>query len=242
MIKHSQKAIVIGASSGIGRGVAQQLVADGYKVGIMARREQLLADLATETPDAYYPQYLDVAAIDTIEERLKALVERMNGMDLIVISSGIIPKEKTYASHIEDYALRCNVIGFSILLNWSYQYFQQQGKGHIVALSSVAGARGWRTSTQYNASKAFQINYLEGLRIRAKYENLNVQITDIRPGYVQTDIMGSSYTFWVVQVKDVVPSIIRAIRKKKNIAYVPARWRCIYHLYRIIPTWILQKG
>lgn len=242
MTKQQKRAIVIGASSGIGRGLAQQLVADGYQVGIVARRSELLEELARSQPTNYYVQTLDVTETSAIEPTMDTLVKRLGGLDLIVVGAGMTLPNKEYEQSRKTYALNCNVVGFAILTNWAYQYFARQGYGHIVGLSSVAGARGWRQSTQYNASKAFQINYLEGMYLKAKKEYPRIHVTDIRPGYVETAIMAKKYTFWVVQVHDVVPLILRAIRLKKRIAYVPSRWRWVYYLYKMIPTWLLQKG
>lgn len=237
-----KKAIVIGASSGIGRGLALELSKEGYKVGISARREGNLRELATQHPDKFIVSAFDITEIAELEVRLNNLVNLLGGLDLIVIAAGLTQGNKELDMKTEKYVIDCNVVAFSIIVNWAYNYFSKQGAGHIVGLSSVAGTRGWHTCPKYNAGKAYQMNYLEGIHIKSKKEKANVAVTDIRPGYVDTDIMGDEYTFWVKQVDDVVPSMMRAIKRKKRVAYVPYRWKFAAMLYRIIPIRMLERG
>src|SRR5436190_1435522 len=76
-----------------------------------------------------------------------------------------------------------NVRAYITALNVAWHYFRQRGNGHIVAVTSIAAARGNKTAPAYNASKAFQSNYIEGLRIKSKYENNKIVITELIPGY-----------------------------------------------------------
>lgn len=237
-----KRAIVIGASSGIGRGIALELAKDDYQVGIVARREKLLNQIVEKNPERFISKSFDITETEKLEKQLEDMVSELDGLDLIVISAGLALANKELDSKIEKYVIDCNVVAFSIIANWGYRYFAKHGGGQIVGISSVAGIRGWRFSPKYNASKAYQMNYLEGLRIKSGNEKSNVIVTDIRPGYVQTDIIGNDYTFWVVPVEKVVPHIVKAIKRKKRVAYVPRRWRFVVPVYRIFPTRLLEKG
>ena len=104
----------------------------------------------------------------------------------------------------------------------------------------MAGARGWRNSKVYNAAKAYQINYLEGLRNHAAYLKLPVTVTTIIPGYVETRMKGNNYVFWVAPVEVAARQIYNSIRKKRKIIYTYRRWRFIYFLFKIFPNKLIE--
>ncbi len=238
----SKRAIIIGASSGIGQGIAMGLLKKGYTVGITARRENLLKEIANQYPQQVHYQAFDVTETDLLELRLSTLAQKMGGIDLLIVSAGLGAMNDNLEYDIEKYALQCNVLGFTTIVNWGYKYFKEQGQGHIVGISSLAGLRGWRGNMKYSAAKSYQMKYMEGLRMKSKHEKANIAVTDIRPGYVQTDILGDEYKFWVVQVEKVVPKILKAIKHKKRYVYVPYRWYFIAFLYKKIPGWLYEKG
>ncbi len=238
----SKRAIIIGASSGIGQGLTMGLLEQGYTVGITARRENLLKEIAEKYPKQVHYRAFDVTETDLLELRLSELANRLGGIDLLIVSAGLGMISDDLEYKVEKYALQCNVLGFTTIVNWAYNYFKKRGKGHIVGISSLAGMRGWRGNMKYTAAKAYQMNYMEGLRMKSNHEKSNVAITDIRPGYVQTDIVGDEYKFWMVEVKEVVPAMLKAIQRKKRKVYIPYRWTFIAFLYKIIPSWLYEKG
>ncbi len=238
----SKCALIIGASSGIGQGLTIGLLEQGYTVGIIARRENLLKEIAEKYPQQVHYRAFDVTETDLLELRLSELTTKVGGIDLLIVSAGLGMINDDLEYEVEKYALQCNVLGFTTIVNWAYNYFKGQGKGQIVGISSLAGLRGWRGNMKYTAAKSYQMNYMEGLRMKSKHEKANVTVTDIRPGYVQTDIVGDEYKFWMVEVEDVVASMLRAIRRKKRKVYIPSRWTFIAFLYKIIPSWLYEKG
>jgi short-subunit dehydrogenase len=120
-------------------------------------------------------------------------------------------------------------------------YFKKQGHGHLVNISSVAGIRGNGLAPSYNASKAYQINYLEGLRLNAYKSKSTIYVTDVRPGFVDTEMAKGDGLFWVSPVEKAAEQIYTAIKQKKNTAYISKRWKLIGYLLKIIPYSILKK-
>jgi len=102
-----------------------------------------------------------------------------------------------------------------------------------VAISSVAGIRGSRQAPSYNATKSYQINYLEGLRQKSIKSKKPIFVTDIRPGLVDTDMAKGDGLFWVMSVEKVTKQIFKAIKNKSKVAYVTKRWGLIGRLLKL---------
>jgi short-subunit dehydrogenase len=126
-------------------------------------------------------------------------------------------------------------------MDWSYQYFQEQKYGHIVAISSIAGLRGSRNAPSYNATKAYQINYLEGIRQKAHKQKLSIHVTDVRPGFVDTDMAKGESKFWVASKGEAAHQIYSLIERKKPVGYVTKRWKIFALMLKILPTWIHKR-
>ena len=237
-----KKAIVVGASSGVGRELAKILVENGYKVGITARRENLLHELAAEKPDAYVVKPFDLINTEIILPNLEELVGELGGLDLLVISAGLIKLNTKLDYKIEYTTNLVNVTAFTLISNWAFNLFRNQGAGHLVGITSVAGLRGWRNNVAYNASKGYQMNYLEGLKNLARHEKLPITVTDIIPGYMETNMKGTTLVFWVCPPDKAAQLIFKAIRKKRKIAYVYSRWRIGAFLYKHLPNKVIERA
>ena len=123
----------------------------------------------------------------------------------------------------------------------AFHHFQQQGSGQLAGISSVAALRG-STVPAYAASKAFVANYLEGLRIRARKLKLPIDIIDIRPGYVETPLThGQPGMFWVADAATAAWDCLRAIERRKRVAYITPRWALIAVLLRLLPGWLYER-
>ncbi len=125
--------------------------------------------------------------------------------------------------------------------DWAFNYFQKQKGGHLVAISSIGGLRGSRQASAYNATKAYQINYVEGLRQKATRLRTSIFVTDIRPGLVNTDMAKGEGLFWVMPVEKAVKQIYKAIRKKRKVAYVTKRWSFIASILKRMPKVLYDK-
>lgn len=236
-----KKAIIIGATSGIGKGLALRIAEENYLVGITGRREELLNELKCKKPNSFFTKSLDVTDTIKIVENLETLTKELGGLDLIIISSGIGDLNEKLDYEIEQRTIETNVTGFTCVANWAFNYFEKQKNGHLVAISSVGGLRGSRIAPAYNATKAFQINYLEGLRQKATKLKSEIFVTDIRPGFVDTAMAKGDGQFWVSSVDKATNQIFEAIRKKKKISYVTRRWKLIGIILKRIPRQIYDR-
>jgi short-subunit dehydrogenase len=235
------KAIVVGATSGIGKGIARLLVEHGYKVGVTGRRSHLLEEIRKENPDHYVAKSFDVRDTEAIPDHLEGLVLDLGGLDLLIISSGTGDLTDHLDFNTEKKVIDTNISGFTAVADWTFNYFEKQNQGHLVAITSVAGLRGNRFAPAYSASKAFQMNYLQGLRQKAGKLKLPIYITDIRPGYVDTAMAQGDYLFWVLSVEKAAYQIFRAISRKRKVAYITSRWSVVGLVMKLLPDWIYNK-
>ncbi|MFZ1457933.1 MAG: SDR family NAD(P)-dependent oxidoreductase [Saprospiraceae bacterium] len=236
-----KKAIVIGATSGIGQGLAKILANNNYAVGITGRRTELLNELKNENPISFFTKSFDITDTLTACQKLEELTTELGGLDLLILSSGTGDLNETLDFDIEHRTIATNVVGFTNILIWAFNFFEKQKYGHLVAISSIAGLRGNRHAPSYNATKAYQINFLEGLRQKANRLNSPIFITDIRPGFVDTDMAKGEGKFWVATVDKAALQIFEAIKKKKSIAYITKRWKLIAIILQMIPSKIYNK-
>jgi short-subunit dehydrogenase len=236
-----KKAIIIGATSGIGKGLAQKLANENYIVGITGRRTGLLDELKSEKPNSFYTKTFDITDTNKIVENLENLTKELGGLDLLVISSGTGDLNEKLDYEIEKRTIETNVTGFTCIANWAFNYFENKKAGHLVAISSVGGLRGSGIAPAYNATKAFQINYLEGLRQKATKLKTQIFVTDIRLGFVDTAMAKGEGQFWVASVDKATSQIFETIKKKKKIAYVTRRWKLIGVILKRIPRQIYDR-
>ena len=167
---------------------------------------------------------------------MQELIEEMGGMDLIVINAGINTYNVKLKWQEEIETIEVNVSGFVAMANVAIKHFLAQNCGHLVGVSSIAALRGSATYPSYSASKAFVVNYLEGLRHMLSKDN--IYVTDIRPGPVDTAIIRErSWEFLFASPDKAAEQIFRAIKKKRKIAYITRRWGIIACLMKMLPDW-----
>jgi short-subunit dehydrogenase len=236
-----KKAIVIGATSGIGKELAKILSVHSYRVGITGRRNNLLTELQNENKDCYLIKSFDIIETDKISHNLEELVTELGGLDLLIISSGTGNLNDELDFKIDKLTIDTNVIGFTAIADWAFKFFINQKSGHLVCITSIAGLRGGRAAPSYNATKAFQISYLEGLKQKADKLKFQIHITDIRPGFVNTAMAKGDKLFWVSPVEKAAQQIFIAIMKKRKIVYVTKRWGILAFVVRNLPNWIYNK-
>lgn len=237
-----KKAVVVGATSGIGRALARALSAKGYVVGVTGRRSHLLDDLVTELPSAAESAVMDVTRLDEARSSFDALAERMGGVDLVVLSAGVghIDEAESW-EHVRE-TVQTNAIGFAALADAAYRHFEAQGRGHLVGITSVAAVRESGGAPAYHASKAFAARYLAGLRHRASKTALSLSVTDVRPGFVDTAMAKGEGLFWVASPEQAASQIMEAIEDARNTVYVTRRWRLVATLLALIPGWLYRRA
>jgi short-subunit dehydrogenase len=236
-----KKVIIIGATSGIGRELAKVYSTNGYLVGITGRREKLLQDLKNENQESYIIKLFDISIPCYNSKNLDELVGELCGLDLIIISSGTGDGNEELDFKIEKKTIDTNVIGVTEICGWAFNYLKKQGFGQMAIVSSIAGMRGGRFAPAYSASKAYLMNYAEGLRQKAKHLKIPIYITDIRPGFVDTAMAKSENKFWVATPQKAAMQIYLALKKKKKIAYVTKRWLIFAYMLKLLPKWIFDR-
>ena len=236
-----KKAIVIGASSGIGRELAKILSRNEYVVGVMARRVQLLDELHSEAEGTFVVREIDVADAESAMEILDKFINEMDGVDLIVISAGTGDINHSLSWPLENQVIKTNVSGFTALVSVAMHHFTKRGFGHLVGISSIAALRGGRESPAYNASKAFESNYLEGLRQKVRKSGLPITITDIKPGFVNTAMAKGDGIFWAAEPGKAAKQIYKAIKRRKSSAYITRRWALVAWLMKLLPGFVYER-
>ena len=236
-----KKAIIIGGTSGIGRGLAEILIDNNWTVGITGRRTKLLKEIQEKSKNQILIQEHDITEINNSEEKMNLLFSQLKTVDLVIVSSGVSELNQELNWEIENKVIQTNVNGIAKVYEFVFSKFKKQGYGHLVGISSIASLRGNRYCPSYSASKAFQANYLEALRCIAKNEKLDIQITDVQPGFVDTPMAKGDGLFWVASVKKASNQIYSAIIRQKKKVHITKRWRLIVWIMKLSPSWILEK-
>ena len=234
------KIIIIGATSGIGRRMAELYAESGNRIGISGRRKELLSEIQNNYPKQIETECFDVTQKENID-RLESLVKKLDGLDILIYSSGTGEVSKDLDWELDKLTVETNVNGFVEIANWGFNYFIKQNHGTLVTISSIASHRGNSWAPAYSASKAFQSNYFEGLAIKAGKMKKNISIVCIEPGFVDTKMAKGNKSFWVVPVDKAAKQIIHAISRKKRKVYISKRWRLIAFFLNWIPYFILKR-
>ena len=236
-----KNALIFGASSGIGNALAHVLSANGYRVGLIARRLPLLVEMQQQIGNETVVKQLDVTDTNQIPVIFNECLQELGDLDLIIYSSGIGFINPSLDWEKEKQTVDVNVIGFTSVVNVAMQYFLSKGSGHVVNISSIAAIRGNGGAPAYGASKSYQTNYLQGLRQKVCKQRLSISITDIQPGFVDTAMAQGPGLFWVASPEKAAKQIFSAIQKKRSHAYITRRWRLIAWLLKILPDCIYNR-
>lgn len=235
-MKQGKRAIVVGASSGIGLEVAKLLMAQGWKVGVAARRIEQMKDLGAAAVER-----IDVTTDDATEGLLR-LISKLGGMDLYFHASGIGKQNRELTADIELATLQTNGVGFTRMIGEAYRYFVKQGSGHIAAITSIAGTKGLGPAPSYSATKAMQNVYLQALEQQARSRGLDIVFTDVRPGFVDTALLAGDFHYpLMLRPEKVAQEIVCAINHRQHIRVIDWRYRILTAVWRRIPRWIWRR-
>ncbi len=232
----TKRAIIIGASSGIGLEVARLLIKEGWQVGVAARRVELMEGIGAAAVER-----IDVTA-DDATEALHRLIDKTGGMDLFFYASGIGKQNRELLEDIELATMQTNGVGFVRMIGEAYRFFAQQGRGHIAAITSIAGTKGLGPAPSYSATKAMQNVYLQALEQQAYARGLNIRFTDIRPGFVDTALLSGDFHYPMMLKPDrVAHDIVRSINRQRHIRVIDYRYRLLTALWRRIPRFLWRR-
>jgi short-subunit dehydrogenase len=236
-----RRAIVVGASSGIGAALVRQLASEGYRVAALARRAEQLAELrAAAGPGTVLTRVHDVAEVEGVSALFEDLVRELGGLDLFVYAAGSMPdvRRDEYDTAKDLGMLAVNFGGCAAWCNAVARLFQTQRSGTLVGISSVAGDRGRKGTPMYGASKAAMAHYLEALRNRLA--EVGVHVCTIKPGFVDTAMTRGKDAFWLISPEVAARTILSAARRRVNTRYVPLRWMAVMTVIRLIPSAIFR--
>ncbi len=237
-----KRVVIMGASSGIGLQVAEELASRGVPVGLAARKTDTLAALQKKYPGIVHYMSIDVTKEDAVE-KLHTLIRNLGGMDIYFHVAGIGYENLSLLPQREVEIIETNCCGFARMICTAYRYFRDHNiKGQIAAITSVAGTNGIGRLSAYSASKKMGQTYLTALEQLANAEDADIAFTDIRPGWVDTPLLkpGQEYPMEMT-LEYAVPRIIKAIVRKERVAVIDWRWNILVGLWRLLPNCLWTK-
>lgn len=231
-----KRVVIVGASSGIGMEVARLFLKAGCMVGVAARREDRLKELADEFPGRVVFQQIDVTDADCVKP-LEQLIGKLGGMDIYFHVAGMGHQNTGLDPDIENRTVLTNVVGFTSMIDSAFNYFASRGGGQIGAVSSIAGTRGIGPAPSYSATKAFQNKYLEALAQLSHSRRLGIAVTDIRPGFVDTALLDGDFRYPMkMKAEKVARAIFRALKHKQAVVTIDWRYRLLVFFWRLVPS------
>lgn len=258
-----KRAIVVGATSGIGLEVAKILAEKGWKVGIAGRRierlQEIMSDWKTKHPQSDFGimayQQIDITTPDS-PALLHSLIDRLGGLDLYFHSSGIGWQNNDLQTEKELKTVQTNCLGFTRMVDEVVNYYKAESENlkpsetsdttrtfQLACISSIARTKGLGCAPAYSATKRYQSHYLECLSQMVRMNKLPIHITDIRPGFVATDLIAGSHYPLQLKAEDVARQIVRAIEHRKSVVTIDWRYRLLVTFWQLIPRpiWVRMK-
>lgn len=236
-----KKAIIIGATSGIGLAMARLLRSEGVELGVAGRRLDRLAAFTSEEGAAVAYKALDVTE-PSAPKKMEELAEELGGADLIMLVAGTGSQNMGLDPEIELQTTATNVVGFTRMIDAAFAYFKAHGGGHIAIVSSIAGTKGLGAAPAYSATKRYQNTYVQCLaQLSTMTAGGSVTFTDIRPGFVDTALLkGGKYPL-LMKPDNVARIAVRAIRKKKRVVVIDWRYRLLVWGWKLIPDFLWER-
>ncbi|MEG1672169.1 MAG: SDR family NAD(P)-dependent oxidoreductase [Alistipes sp.] len=234
------KIVIIGATSGIGLATARACIRKGWRVGVAGRRASALETLRREAPEQVEVAELDVTKNDA-PMRLNELIVKLGGMDIYLHCAGVGSQNAALDPAIEIATAQTNVTGFTRMVTAAFAHFRACGGGHLAAISSIAGTRGLGAAPAYSATKRFQNTYLDALAQLSHMEHLAIHITDIRPGFVATDLLRDGNYPMLMRAEDVADQIIRALEKQKRRIVIDRRYALLVFFWHLLPQGLWER-
>ncbi|MEX2286444.1 MAG: SDR family NAD(P)-dependent oxidoreductase [Planctomycetaceae bacterium] len=242
----NQVAIVTGASSGIGRGVAFALAAQGCKLGLIARREEQLREVAREIEQAGGTAAYCAADVTDRHQVLSAIArlrEQLGPIDLLVANAGLGTPDRFDPLSVDDFEamVRVNYLGVVYAIEAVLPEMLARGRGHLAAVSSQGAYKGMPGSAGYCASKAAVSTFMESLRIELR--NRGIAVTTICPGFVRTEMTAKNafYMPGLLDADEAGRQIVRALERQKKVYNFPWQTTLLMKAVRWLPDWLLAR-
>lgn len=232
----------MGATSGLGLALAERYINAGYTVGVAGRNEKALLRLVEMAPDRVSAAVIDILS-DAAPDELMHLVDKCGGMDVYIHCSGIALLAEEATVEREVRVCETNTVGFTRMCTAAYNYFERTERpGRLVAITSIAGMRGFADLPAYSASKAYDSVLLEALRQRARCGKLPLRVVDIKPGWTRTPLLADDKRYmFEMDAEKVADMIFRASQKAKRSVVVGLRWKLLTALARRVPSALWER-
>ena len=243
------KAIIIGATSGLGREVAVRLSRKGWTVGAAGRRMEALESLRSELGhDRTQIEQIDVT-LPEAEAALDSLIEKTGAPDLFLYVSGVGYQNRELDLEKEIRTVKTNCEGMVRIVDHFVNFVRQHEtiytkahKAHVAVITSVAGTAALGTSPAYSATKKMQQTYISALVQLSRMEKIPVQFTDIRPGFVLTPILNPDKKYPMAMTSgQAADHIVRALEKRKRICTFDWRFRVVVFFWKLIPRGLWER-
>lgn len=240
------RVLIIGATSAIAHETAKLFAQDGADLFLVARTQEKLEaardDLRVRGAKRVEICVLDVNELDRHREMIESAITAFSGLDMVLIAHGTLSNqqlcEQSVEKTLEEFNTNC--LSFISLLTILGNYFEQQKRGVIAVISSVAGDRGRKSNYVYGAAKAAVTAFLSGLRGRLAASN--VTVITVKPGTVDTPMTAHLRKgLLFASAQKVGAGIYKAMKQKKEVVYLPAYWRLIMFVVRSIPEGVFKR-
>ena len=239
----ARTAFITGASSGIGKALALRLAQEGVEIGLAARRTEQLQNVARtihESGGRAQIFELDVRQPKAVIETMQRADDAMKGIDLVIANAGLANNRRAQKfrwAECED-MLAVNVTGAAATLTALLDRMVSRDRGHLVGVSSLAGMRALPGMAAYTASKAFLSRFLEGLRI--DLSNTNIHISDVRPGFVSSEMTAHYKTTgqpmpFLVSAEAAANIITESIISKEHVIAFPWQMKRLMQTATLLP-------
>ena len=241
------KGVLLGATRGMGRALAQELALRGHRLFLLGRSDAELAASACDLEVRGAPAPVGHARCDLLEPEgfdaaLDAADRALGGFDLVVVSAGLFASQEALEAD-EELARRLLLANFTntvLFCEAARRRLLARGGGTLCAFSSVAGERGRKPVVLYGASKAGLSRYLEGLDHR--YRSQGLVSVCVKPGFVRTGMTaGLEAPPFAGEPEAVARRVARALERGEPEVYVPGIWRLVMALIRALPRAVMRR-
>lgn len=238
--------LIVGATSAIAESTAKLWAKDGHRLYLLGRKTDRLASIVADLKvrGAKSVQFEQMEANDFAQHEsiIKAASLAMGCIDIVLLAYGTLSDQTACEQDFEAtmQELNTNAISYISMLTHLANYFEAQGNGSIVVISSVAGDRGRKSNYVYGAAKGAVTIFLQGLRQRM-YKS-GVQVLTIKPGFVDTPmtVKFKKGIIWVEPLS-VAKIIYSSVKKNRNVVYAPWFWLVVMTVIKAIPESIFKK-
>ncbi len=236
-----------GASSGIGEALALAMAKRGATLGLLARREELLKELADKCErnggNARYFA-VDVTDAESVAEAANFLRDEFGKIDVLIANAGIggnNSETRSLNPQAVAQVININLLGAVNAVSAVLPVMLDNKSGQLVAISSLAGFRGLPKSAAYSASKAGMTAFFESVRLDV--QKRGVAVTIIQPGFIKTPLTSgrNNKMPFLMELEDAVPLFLRAIEKRKKFAAFPWQLATFVRMGKIFPAWLYDR-